>query len=341
MKKATKRLLAVLLALLLIGGVLAGCGSKSAPEGEIYYNDSAAEEELMAEDCCPEEPESAPMPEPQEDMAGGLTTAPGGAADDAGAQNVPEGQKIIYTGDLTVETTEFDAAAAAAEKLAAEFGGFVESSEQSGNTIHDDSGATRVVDRSAYYVLRVPADRFTEAMERAGGLGNVIHSSRHGDNITSQFIDQEARRDSLVLQRDRLMEMMEKAEDVDVLVTLEARLSEVIYEIESVERQLRNWQSMVDYSTINLSLSEVEVYTPTVPVQRTFGEKIGDAFSDGWEGFGRGMQNFLIWLTEALPVILLLAVIAGGVVWIVLGVRHHKKKKRQEKAPEEKKDSEG
>ena len=248
MKKATKRLLAVLLALLLIGGVLAGCSAKSAPEGEIYYNDdsAAAEEELMTEEYWPEEPEMAPMSEPEEGLKDNLTTAPGGAADEAGTQNAPEGQKIIYTGDLSVETTEFDAAAAAAEKLAADLGGFVESSEQSGDTVHDESGATRVVDRSAWYVLRVPADRFNEAMERAGGLGNVIRSSRHGDNITSQFIDQEARRDSLVLQRDRLMEMMKKAEDVDVLVTLEARLSEVIYEIESVERQLRNWQSMVD-----------------------------------------------------------------------------------------------
>ena len=43
------------------------------------------------------------------------------------------------------------------------------------------------------------------------------------------------------------------------------------------------------------------IYTPTVPVQRSFGEKLSSAFSDGWRSFVRGLQYFCIDLASMLP----------------------------------------
>ena len=63
------------------------------------------------------------------------------------------------------------------------------------------------------------------------------------------------------------------------------------YEIESIERNLRNYDMQIKYSTVNLDLREVEVYTPTVPVRRTFGQKLADSLSDGWNGFTRGIRE--------------------------------------------------
>ena len=123
--------------------------------------------------------------------------------------------------------------------------------------------------------------------------------------------------------------MLEKSEDVDSLIALEQRLADVRYETESIERNLRNLDLQVRYSTVSLELDEVELYTPTVAVQRTFGEKLSDAFSDGWRSFGRSLQRFVLDLTEALPTLLLLAVLA--VVILVL-VRRCIKKSRAKRA---------
>ena len=90
--------------------------------------------------------------------------------------------------------------------------------------------------------------------------------------MTSQYTDYEARLDSLRTQEERLLAMLEKSEDVESLIALEQRLADVRYELESIERNLRNLDLQISYSTINLNLQEVEVYTPTVPVQRTFSE---------------------------------------------------------------------
>jgi len=233
-------------------------------------------------------------------------------------------KKIIYSASVQLETTNFDAALAAVDKLTADMGGFVENSNVSGDPEYGSDGSRRVVNRTASYRLRVPADRFEAALAQADGLGNVLSTQRTAVNVTSQFIDSEARLDSLKTQEQRLLAMVEKAVDVDTLVALEERLSDVRYQIEDLERTLKNLQTEVDYSTIDLSVREVTVYTPTVTVRRTFGERMADALSDGWHGFGRGMQSLAVFLAGALPVLVLLAALAAAAVLLARGVRRRR-----------------
>ncbi len=344
-----KKYLALLLVLLL----LTGCASKSAaPE-------TAASEPMMD---MPAAAMSAPEPTAQMANAGGageLNFAPaeepaaveesreadveagGAAGPDGGAEPVEDvGEKLIYRADLTVETTEFDAAVAALEALAPSVGGFVESSNVSGNTTWQPDGTTRVVDRWANYVLRVPAGRFQETVQRAGDLGSVVNSGTSVENITSQFTDQEARQHSLEVQEERLLSMLEKAEDVDTLVILESRLSEVRYEIESIERQLRNWQRDVDYSTVSVNLSEVAVYTPTATVQRSYSERLGGAFRDGWNSFVHFLERLSLGFASSLPMLVLLAAVIVAVVVLILAIRRKRRRVEKTKAaePEDKKE---
>ena len=160
------------------------------------------------------------------------------------------------------------------------------------------------------------------------GIGNVISSGRSAENVTSQYTDYEARLSSLKTQEERLLAMLSESGDLESLIALEARLSEVRYEIESIERNLRNLDQRLAYSTINLEIREVEVYTPTANTQRSFGEKIADAFRDSWKGFGRGCQNLAIWFVAALPTLLVLAAFAASIVGIIKGARKARRKRR-------------
>lgn len=322
MKKRLHMLLALGLCALLILSALAGCGAKS------MASDAAASDNGSWNESAPQSPMEEPSVTETEDaadmeLATGVSDMEGGAS-----QTADFTQKIIYSGHLSVETTEFDAAVAAIDKLVGELGGFVESSDVSGYTSYQPDGSTRVVDRYASYLLRVPSDKFQSAMNQAGAIGNVISSGTNTENITSQYIDQEARRDSLEVQEERLLAMLEKSEDVETLVTLESRLSEVRYEIESIEQQLRNWQMQVDYSNISLDLREVAVYTPTATVQRTFGEKMSDAFSDGWSGFVRGLQSFAMFLARSLPGLVLFAVFVIAVIVVIRRLRRSRAVRR-------------
>mgnify|MGYP005764815293 CR=1 FL=1 len=316
--KKQYRMLALFLSVLLMLSALAGCGAKSATSdtaaGETASSTGSAamEENGMAMDMgTTEAAPEAPAKNSDTGDSGGSTPA----------QLDLSEQKIIYSADVTVETLEFDKALDALDQMISELGGFAESANVSGNSRYDSDGTVQITDRAAYYTIRVPADRFREALDRTGSIGNVISATEDAQNVTSQFIDQEARQNSLEVQEERLLELLSQAADVDTLVTLEARLSEVRYEIESIERTLRNMQNQVDYSTITLSLYEVAVYTPTASVQRTFGQRVSDALSGGWTNFSRTMEDLFIGILYSLPALLLLAVIVIVAVVVLRRVR--------------------
>lgn len=237
-------------------------------------------------------------------------------------------EKIIYSGYVYLETTAFDRAVASLEQVVQAYGGFVQSSNVSGDTYYEGS-TVAVRDRWAYYTVCIPAEQFEEFMACTEGMGNVTNSGRTAENVTSQYTDYEARLTSLNTQEERLLAMLEQSNDLDSLIALEERLSEVRYEIESIERSLRNLDQKVRFSTVDLTIQEVELYTPTVTVQRSFGEKLSDSFTKGWSRFGRQCQNFIIDLAGSLPTILLLLVLFGGGTVVVCKVRKKVRAKKQ------------
>lgn len=330
MKKT--RFLALVLALVLTCS-LAACAAKSAAP-MAYDNTASAADQYKSDAVSAEMPAEAPTMEETERAENSITTQSYAGQDDAASDAPTESlaDKMIYSANLEIQTTEYDAAIAALESSVTAFGGFVEQSNTYGDIRYNDDGTSRVVNRMADYVVRVPATRFQEFLSQADGLGNVLSCNRYAENVTSRYTDQEARLASLYTQEERLLSMLEKSEDVESLIALEERLADVRYEIESIERNLRNLDRRIAYSSVTISLHEVEIYTPTKPVQRTFGEKLSDALTDGWRSFSRGLQYFLIDLVYALPGIILFLLIAGAAVLIALRLRKKHKAKKAAKA---------
>ena len=338
MKK--RSILAILLAMLLALTMLAGCGatsksmaaSDSAPAESYMTAESPADDSY---DTAAQMPAEEPAAAETEELYDTVATEAGGGAetpepDDSVADYTA---KIIYTASVSIETTEFDKAVAALEAQVRKIGGFVESSNVTGDTQYRDDGTTTVVNRWAYYTVRIPCDHFESFLHETEGFGNVTSTSRDAQNVTSAYTDYEARLSSLNTQEERLLDMLAKSEDVETLIALEQRLSDVRYEIESIERNLRNYDMQIKYSTVNLDLREVEVYTPTVPVRRTFSQKLADSLSDGWNGFTRGIQNVILGLASALPALILLAVITAAVIVCIKKARKKRKAKKAAQDP--------
>ena len=335
------RILAILLAVTLLALSFTACAS-----GKSAQNASSADSVMTTETASAPAAE-APMEESveaQEAKADGSafsTTANDVTEDAAPEADVADAaSKIIYSANLQAQTTDFDAAIAALDKQITAFGGFIERSDISGDTQYNNDGTTTVVNRWADYTIRVPAAKFEEFLRQTEGLGNVTSVSRYAENVTSQYTDYEARLSSLRTQEERLLAMLEKSEDVESLIALEQRLSDVRYELESIERNLRNLDLQISYSTVNLYLEEVEIYTPTVSVQRTFSEKLSDAFSDGWTGFVRGLQYFCLGLASSLPGLVLFVLIVLAVFFLVRKILRTVKQRRAAKEAAEKKASE-
>ena len=325
-----KKSLALILALLMLLS-LAACGAKSEAAVDMMYDAPAAEAPMEMgmtggwyDGAVMEESMEITMEEPMEP-----SPEPGSGNT---AQTMAE--KIIYSASLSMESTEFDRTVATIDTLIAQYGGYIQSSTINGDTVYNNDGTTTVVNRMAWYTISIPTEHFETFLTESGNAGNVTSTNRNAENITSAYTDTEARLESLHVQEERLMAMMEETGDLESLIALEARLAEVTYEIERYQRQINNWDRRIAYSTVDISLTEVSIYTPTVPVTRTFGEKLADAFSDGWIYFGRRVQRFVLWFAESLPSLILWAVVITGGIFGFRKLRKVRKARKAAKKPQ-------
>ena len=318
--KHLKRVSALLLTLMMLLSLCA-CGSggnraqdKGAPTPQPYSSysyaagDMAMEEAMVADGEAGYGFSAVPMA-----ANGTNTTAVHGAESEAPSEN-PD--KIIYSADVTVETTVFDETIGKVSALVEQFGGWIEASSVSGSNYYQKSRGTAST-RDASYTLRIPSGRFQELMDSLSGLGNIPYSHIYTENVTAQYYDVQAHLKAYQTQETRLLEMMELAETVEDVITIEDRLTELRYQIESLQSRLNNWDRRVSYSTISLSVKEVREYTPEEKVNPTYGEELKQALKDGLSNAGQFLKDLLVFLVEALPVLLLLIPILWLVIWLL------------------------
>lgn len=304
MKKSGK-LLAIILSLAMVFSLCA-CGKTSAPAAT--YDSSNASYYAASESAASGAYEYGFDAEyPKEEEVTEAKTDNTSALDVKGdAETDLDYDKIIYSADVTVETTQFDDAVAALAGFVEKYGGFVQSSSVSGANLNDQQRG-RIVNRSANYTLRIPSKNFNGIMNSFSEMGNVPYSYTYTENVTSAYYDTQARLEAYKTQQTRLLELMEKAETVEDVITIEERLTELNYSIDSLQSVLNNFDRRVSYSTISLRLMEVREYTPTE--EPTFWDRLGDAFIDGVKGAFEFLKNLLVFIVGALPVIAIIAVL--------------------------------
>lgn len=313
MKKALSLLLAALLAF-----ALCACGSadtaSSAP--------AASYDMAYTENAYPAEAEEY----------GGFAVT-GGTQLESGSGAAPEGspEKLIYSASATVETTEFDGTIEKLSALVEQYGGFVESSSVNGSNYYTQSRGYSST-RCASYVIRVPSDKFSALMGSLSTLGNVPYSHTYTENITAQYYDTDARLTAYQTQEARLLEMMEAAKTVEDLIAIEEKLTELRYQIESLQSTLKNWDRQVAYSTLDLEVQEVVEYTPES--RMSYGQELALALTNGLKRTGEFFKDLLLAIVGALPALVILAVVLA--ILIPVWKKRRKARKARKNPPAEK-----
>lgn len=302
-----KKILTAVMAAALLLGLLGGCGSKNLSmepdmaRGDMYADDGISYEMAMA--------------------------APAGAGSNgksaAGTASIPlpENRKWVITMSLTAETENLtDAMGLLAEKIQAS-GGYVESQSVSGTAVN--SGRSP----SAYITVRVPAEQLDSFVEDVSGMTNVVSSSRYVEDITLSYTDTEGRVKALKTEEARLLELMEQAQTMSDLLEIEGRLTEVRYQLENYTSTLRLYDNQVDYATLDLTLREVEKFTP--PEKQGFWQKVTSGLADSIVDLGQGMVDFAAWVLIELPYLVLVGLLGWLLVFLT---RRSIKKRRAKKA---------
>lgn len=295
-----------LLAAALVAGSLAGCGAKT-DKAEAYADQSLYDSGVTYETSV--------------EMAAGTMGLSANRATAKSAQTLPENRKWIITMNLSAETDDLDAALEAIDARIQALEGYVEGQNVSGGS----SGSGR--HRFANLTIRVPADQVDSFVEEIAGLTNVVSSSRNVQDITLTYTDTAGRVTALETEQARLLELMEQAETMSDLLEIEARLTEVRYQLESYASTLRLYDNQVDYATVSLYITEVEKYTPVE--EPGFWEKITGGLWDSVVNLGETIVAFVSWLIIDLPYLALIALFAWAVISITKRTIRKRKAKKE------------
>lgn len=253
----------------------------------------------------------------------------GGITSENGIEPVSQnGRKLIKTVRLEMQTKEFDSVVDGISKKVQEMEGYVESSSVWGNSYYNTNNT-----RNSDYTVRIPSNRLDEFIEVVSGLGNVTYKNESVEDVTLQYVDVESRQKALETEQSRLMELLEKADNLEDLLTIESRLSEVRYELENYGSQKRLLDNQIDYSTVYITITEVERITEVG--ERTFFQEIGDRFSESLYIVGVGVRGFIIGVIGSLPLLVVWGAVIALIVWIIrkafYGKKWEKKPKKEYK----------
>lgn len=175
---------------------------------------------------------------------------------------------LILTANVSMRSADPWAAADRAQAVATSLGGDIVSMSQSG--FGDE--------RSASMTMRVPADRFNDALRQLRELTGVeiLSSNVDSKDVTEQFVDLEARLRARTAEEQRYLALLARAETVEDILRVDQALANVRAEIERLTGQLNFIKSRTTFSTISLSIvplgigpiTEPGVYDPAKTVER-------------------------------------------------------------------------
>lgn len=193
-----------------------GCGSAKSSEQPARDNDAAVR---------PQESESIPR--------------------DSGLNLEAAEQKIIKNAEVSIEVRDNLEAEAEIQELVLENRGYIQNTE----TYKNERRSFTNIE------VRIPAENFEVFLTAIKKVGEVTRDRVYSTDVTEEYIDLSARKKTLLVQEERLLEMLKKAQNVDELLKVENELSRVRSEIESITGRLKYLDNKISYSTVRITLN--------------------------------------------------------------------------------------
>jgi hypothetical protein len=235
-----------------------------------------------------------------------------------------QARKIIKNGNVSLKVTDVQTRMQEITALAENGGGYVESSYVDNivqpiilETTQDARISRETTTMIANMTIKVPAEKFAASYETIIGMGKLVNQNSNSSDITNQYRDIEARVTNLKVQEKHLQEIMTKATTVEDTLKVEMELNRVRTEIDIMTGNLKNWDQLVEYSTIYINMTEVkEAELKKVDVPGVW-QNAKEGFISTINTIRYGIERLFVFLVSAVPYILMIGVaLLLAVFWI-------------------------
>ncbi len=252
----------------------------------------------------------------QEDSGDNIEESGAGSASGTDGPLYNSNDKIIRKINLSLETQAFDDLIKSVETQINELGGYVETSRLTGR--HYNSNNLRY----GTIIARIPKETVDGFVSNLGNVANITEKAENVDNVTLQYVDLESRTEALEIEQERLLSLLEKAQDIEVIISLESRLTSVRYELQSLKTQVRTIDNQVDFSTITMNIQEVRLMSVGIDSEESIGDRIARGTKESFYNFKANFADFIVWLVVSLPYLMIWLIIIVVVLLVLRRIRN-------------------
>ncbi|MFJ7056015.1 DUF4349 domain-containing protein [Streptomyces albidoflavus] len=215
-------------------------------------------------------------------------------ASDGKARPQLKGVHLVRTAELHLRVEDVPAALASARSVVEGAGGYV-GNESTRRDSQDHDRSTVVV--------RVPQEKYDAVLDSLGEGGEVVSRRTSAEDVTEEVVDVESRLKSQRASVARVRELMDRAEKLSDIVSLEGELSSRQMELEALLAQQSSLKDRTSMATVTLQLTERTAKTES---REDDGPTFTDALSGGWSAFVATLRWLTVVVGAALPFVLAL-----------------------------------
>ena len=186
--------------------------------------------------------------------------------------------------------------------------------EKNGGYVGSESSSNWDNSRTFNATLHIPADKLDSFLTELDTLGTVTHKEIGSDDVTDTYVDVEAKLKSLETELETLLGIMKKAENLDDVIKLQDRITQVRGEIEGYKAQLKILDGQIEYSRVMLSATEE---SHTVKSDGSFGSQVKEKFLKSIYSLADFFESFAISFIGSIPYLIIIAVVAVVVIIII------------------------
>lgn len=197
-------------------------------------------------------------------------------------------KKIIKDGRLGLRVSELEQTKLRIDTLIKNHGGYY-ANESFNNTDWESSFNLKI---------RIPSANFEKFIsEIETGDGEILYKEIDARDVTDQFIDLETRLENKRNYLNRYNDLLKKANSVKEILEIEEKIRGLEEEIESTTGRLKYLSDLVDYSTLDLTISKQKDFKYNPAKRDKFSERLKQSLSKGWFGF----VDFLLFIIKIWP----------------------------------------
>jgi hypothetical protein len=225
--------------------------------------------------------------------------------------------KIIKTGNIAVETEDYDKLIESIMQEINITGGYLEKNNTHISHIYDNREL-----KYGSLVIRVPQDKFYEFVKFIENSSKVQNKNILETNVTKEYYEKDNKVKNLELQEEHLRLLFDKSDTVEEMLQIENELRRIRTEIDALNISLSDIDDRASMSTVDLEVNEV-LKANLMASRENVWDRARDGFINTVNSLVKLGENIIIWMVSSSPILIPVLIIL-----IIIFIRIRKRIKK-------------